>query len=75
VACDVGLFVRASLDSPVTVYWASAGMFSTMFGRPNYQDEAVQNYLNTANPPTSMFNTTGRGCTYGFFHVFTCVLL
>ena len=35
-----------------------------MFGRPKYQDAAVQNYLNTANPPTSMFNSTGRGCTF-----------
>jgi len=39
----------------------SGGGFSNYFGRPSYQDTAVQNYLNTANLPASkFFNVSSR---------------
>lgn len=49
----------------VTHAWVAylAGMFSGMFARPAWQNKAVHSYLdNTANLPTSNFNSSGRGC-------------
>lgn len=49
----------------VTHAWVAylPGMFSGMFARPAWQNKAVHSYLdNTANLPTSNFNSSGRGC-------------
>ncbi|KAM4624824.1 tripeptidyl-peptidase 1 [Polymixia lowei] len=50
------------LTYEVTDY-ISGGGFSNVFKRPDYQDSAVDNYLNTVAtslPPQTYFNTSGR---------------
>lgn len=50
----------ASLETAVD--WSGGG-FSTVFGRPAYQDAAVRNYFSTAAnmPNASFYNASGRG--------------
>ncbi|KAL1949193.1 hypothetical protein VTO73DRAFT_10999 [Trametes versicolor] len=48
--------------SPETAADFSAGGFSNIFARPDYQTDAVDGYLKTlGNTNAGLFNTTGRG--------------
>jgi len=51
------------LEEGVEHVWSGGGGgFSNFFGRPSYQEAAVQNYLSTASdlPDSSYFNASGR---------------
>ncbi|KAI8976705.1 subtilisin-like protein [Trametes punicea] len=48
--------------NPETAASFSAGGFSNIFARPDYQSDAVDSYLKTlGNTNAGLFNTTGRG--------------
>ena len=53
--------VACSSQNGVSIITTGGG-FSNLFSRPSWQDAAVRKWLKTSQvPPTSMFNTTGRG--------------
>jgi tripeptidyl-peptidase-1 len=52
-------------DTEETANEASQGGFSDLFKRPEYQDAAVNTYLeSTGNTNSSAFNATGRAGTF-----------
>ena len=48
------------------LFWTSGGGFSNTTPRPSYQAAFVDKYLKKTDelPPSYMFNSTGRACTF-----------
>jgi len=59
-----GSDLTTTTTGPETCNEYSGGGFSNTFGRPSWQDTAVQNYFTEAKatlPPAALYNSSGRG--------------
>ncbi|OKL57999.1 Aorsin [Talaromyces atroroseus] len=53
---------------PYTMAWASGGGFSNVFGIPDYQAEAIENYFANYNPSYPYYNGTVLGENGGLYN-------